>query len=173
MKTLLSVVLLYLLIFMPLAGVEPAKALSLEREIRHELVMLPFYTVSDNLAFRVDGTTVVLTGEVTRPALKEDAERVVKRIEGVERVQNEIRVLPLSAADDQIRVAAFRAIYGTPSLNRYALQAIPPIHIIVENGRVTLEGVVANETDRNLAYMKALEVPGVFSVTNRLRIEQS
>jgi hyperosmotically inducible protein len=173
MKTLLSVVLLYLLTFMPLAGVEPVEAPSLEREIRHELVMLPFYTVFDNLAFRVDGTVVVLMGEVTRPTLKDDAERVVKRIEGVERVQNEIRVLPLSAVDDQIRVAAFRAIYGTPSLNRYALQAIPPIHILVENGRITLEGVVANETDRNLAYMKALEVPGVFSVTNRLRIEQT
>ena len=172
MKTLISVVLLSLIAFAPLAGVEPVKAPSLEREVRHELLMLPFYSVFDNLAFRVDGTTVVLMGEVTRPTLKTDAERVVKGIEGVERVHNNIRVLPVSAVDDQIRIAAFRAIYGTPSLDRYALQAIPPIHIVVENGRITLEGVVANETDRNLAYMKALEVPGVFSVTNRLRVEQ-
>ena len=114
---------------------------------------------------------MILSGEVTRPTLKDDAERVIKRIEGVEQVVNKIHVLPVSPFDDQIRVAAFRAIYGTPELNRYAHQAVPPIHIIVENGRITLEGVVANESDRNLAYMKALEVPGAFSVTNHLMVE--
>lgn len=145
---------------------------SLEREVRHELLMLPYYSVFDNLQFRVDGGTVVLMGQVTRPTLKDDAERVVKSIEGVERVQNDIHVLPVSPVDDQIRIAAFRAIYGQAALNRYAHQAIPPIHIIVENGRITLEGVVANEMDKNLAYMKALEVPGVFSVANHLNIEQ-
>jgi hyperosmotically inducible protein len=144
----------------------------LEREVRHELLMLPYYSVFDNLAFRVNGGTVILTGEVTRPTLKDNAERVVKRIEGVERVDNQIRVLPLSPFDDGIRIAAFRTIYGTPALNRYAHQAIPPIHIIVENGNITLEGVVANEGDRNLAYMRASQVPGSFSVTNHLRVEK-
>ena len=144
---------------------------SLEREVRHELLMLPYYSVFDHLAFQIDGGIVILSGEVTRPTLKDDAERAIKRIEGVEQVVNKIHVLPVSPFDDQIRVAAFRAIYGTPELNRYAHQAIPPIHIIVENGRITLEGVVANETDRNLAYIKALEVPGVFSVANHLAIE--
>src|SRR5216684_7458772 len=144
----------------------------LEREVRHELLMLPYYSVFDNLAFRVNGGTVILTGEVTRPTLKDDAERVVKRIEGVERVDNQIRVLPLSPFDDGIRIATFRAIYGTPALNRYAHQAIPPIHIIVDNGNITLEGVVANEGDRNLAFMKASQVPDSFSVTNHLRVEK-
>ena len=144
----------------------------IEREVRHELLMLPYYTIFDNLAFRVDGSTVTLMGEVTRPVLKDDAERAVKKVEGVETVRNEIRVLPLSPFDDRIRIAAFRAIYGTAALNRYAHQAMPPIHIIVENGRITLEGVVANEFDRNLAYMKARGVHGAFSVTNHLKVEQ-
>jgi hyperosmotically inducible protein len=143
----------------------------LERELRHELVMLPYYSVFDNLAYQVNDGTVILTGKVTKPVLKDDAERVVKRIEGVERVENRIEVLPLSPFDDRIRVAAFRAIYGTPALNRYAHQAIPPIHIIVEHGNITLEGVVANDMDCNLAYMKARQVHGAFSVTNHLRVE--
>lgn len=147
-------------------------AARVEREVRHELLMLPYYTIFDNLAFRVDGSTVTLMGQVTRPVLKDDAERVVKKIEGVEQVQNEIRVLPLSPFDERIRFAAFRAIYGSPQLNRYAHQAMPPIHIIVDNGRITLEGVVANQFDRNLAYMKALGVHGAFSVTNNLKVEE-
>lgn len=178
MKTLVLVTLLSLMVLTPAMAVNPGVTVNtpgspLEREVRHELVMLPFYSVFDNLSFRVDGKTVVLMGEVTRPTLKDSAERVVRRIEGVERVENLIRVLPLSKFDDEIRVAAFRAIYGSAALNRYALQAIPPIHIIVENGRITLEGVVANETERDLAYMKALGVPGVFSVTNNLKLERS
>jgi len=143
-----------------------------EREVRHELVMLPYYNVFDNLAFRVDGSTVTLLGQVTRPTLKSDAERVVKDIEGVERVQNEIEVLPLSPNDDQIRIAAFRSIYGSSSLNRYAHQAVPPIHIIVKNGNVTLEGVVNNEGDKNIAGIQANSVPGAFSVKNNLRVEK-
>jgi len=110
--------------------------------------MLPYYNVFDNLAYRVDGGTVTLLGQVTRPTLKDDAERVVKRIEGVERVRNEIEVLPLSPNDDTIRIAEFRAIYGDPALNRYGHQAVPPIHIIVKNGNVTLEGVVATKQTR-------------------------
>ena len=142
-----------------------------EREVRHELGTLPFYGVFDNLAFKVDGGTVTLLGQVSRPTLKTDAERVVQSIEGVERVTNRIEVLPLSPYDDRIRLATYRAIYGNTALNRYALQAIPPIHIIVKNGIVTLEGVVANEGDRNIADIWARSVPGVFSVTNNLRVE--
>src|SRR5947209_2864141 len=141
------------------------------REVRHELVMLPYYGVFDNLAYKVNGNTVTLMGQVTRPTLKSDSERVVKNIEGVERVENKIEVLPLSPDDDRIRLAVYRAIYGDTTLNRYGLQAVPPIHIIVKNGRVSLEGVVASEADKNVANLKANGVPGVFGVTNNLRVE--
>ena len=141
------------------------------REVRHELVMLPYYGVFDNLAYRVNGGTVTLLGQVTRPTLKSDAENAVKHVEGVERVDNQIQVLPLSPMDDQIRLAEYRAIYGQTGLDRYALQAIPPIHIIVNNGHVTLEGVVASQADKDLANIRANGVPGVFSVTNNLRVE--
>lgn len=141
------------------------------REVRHELVMLPYYGVFDNLAYRVDGSTVTLLGQVTRPTLKSDAEHVVKRIEGVEHVKNELDVLPLSPMDDRLRLAEYRAIYGHPGLDRYALQAVPPIHIIVDNGKVTLEGVVATEADKDLANVRANTVAGVFSVKNNLRVE--
>lgn len=141
------------------------------RQVRHELVMLPYYGVFDNLAFRVDGNTVELLGQVTRPTLKSDAEGVVKSIEGVEKVDNKIEVLPLSPNDDRLRLALYRAIYGQSALNRYALQAVPPIHIIVKNGNVSLEGVVASPMDRQIAEMQAKSVPGVFSVTNNLRVE--
>ena len=141
------------------------------REVRHELVMLPYYGVFDNLAFQVNGSTVTLLGQVTRPTLKSDAGNVVKGIEGVERVDNQIQVLPLSSMDDGIRMAEYRAIYGQAGLDRYGLQAVPPIHIIVANGKVTLEGVVANESDKNMANVRANGVSGVFSVTNNLRTE--
>ncbi len=143
----------------------------LEREVRHELVMLPYYGVFDDLGFKVDGYRVTLLGKVTRPTLKTDAERVVQKIEGVESVDNRIEVLPPSPNDDRLRMALYRAIYGQPSLNRYALRAIPTIHIIVENGNVTLEGVVATEADRNIAGIQANGVAGVFSVKNNLRVE--
>ena len=133
--------------------------------------MLPYYGVFDNLSYRVDGGAVTLLGQVTRPTLKSSAENVVKDIEGVERVDNQIRVLPLSPNDDRLRLATYRAIYGQTALNRYALQAVPPIHIIVENGKVTLEGVVANEGDKNIANIQANGVSGVFSVVNNLRVE--
>src|SRR5687767_10921570 len=141
------------------------------REIRHELVMLPYYGVFDNLSYKVDGYNVTLMGQVTRPTLKSDAERVVKDIEGVEKVINNIEVLPNSPNDDRIRLAAYRTIYGHTALNRYALNAVPPIHIIVKNGNITLEGVVANESDKNIANIQARSVPGAFSVTNNLRTE--
>ena len=140
------------------------------REVRHELVMLPYYGVFDNLSYRVDGSTVTLFGQVTRPTLKSDAENVVKKIEGVDRVINNIEVLPPAPQDDRIRIAEYRAIYGFTTLNRYALQAVPSIHIIVNNGKVTLVGVVDNESDKNVAGVQANSVPGVFSVTNDLQV---
>ena len=144
----------------------------LEREVRHQLVLLPYYSIFDDLSFRVDGTTVTLMGQVVRPTLKSDAENVVKRIEGVDKVINKIEVLPLSGFDDRIRRAEYRAIYGDPSLERYALQAVGPIHIIVNNGHVTLKGVVANAMDKNIAGIRANGVPGLFSVDNQLQVEE-
>ena len=152
-------------------GGAPAQA-RLEREVRHELTMLPYYGVFDHLAFQVEGFKVALLGEVTRPALKSDAEAAVKRIEGVEALDNQIEVLPLSPNDDRIRRAVYRAIYRDTVLSRYALQAIPPIHILVKNGRVRLEGVVTSEADRNIAGIRAGAVGGVFSIENKLLVEQ-
>jgi hyperosmotically inducible protein len=143
------------------------------REIRRELVTLPYYGVFDHLAFKVDGSTVTLLGAVTRPTLKSSAENVVKDIEGVERVVNNIEELPLSPNDDRIRLGVYRAIYGHNVLNRYALQAVPPIHIIVKNGNVRLVGTVGNEMDRNVAKIQANSVPGVFSVESELEVDKS
>ena len=140
----------------------------LSNQVRHQLVMLPWYSVFDNLAFRIDRDKVTLLGQVTRPVLKSDAEAAVKSIEGVASVKNEIEVLPLSAMDDQLRRAEYRAIYSGPGLQRYGLGALPSIHIIVKNGNVTLEGVVDNEMDKNIANLRANQVPNVFSVKNNL-----
>ncbi|HTT32777.1 MAG TPA: BON domain-containing protein [Methylomirabilota bacterium] len=142
----------------------------LEKEVRHQLVMLPWYSVFDNLAFQVEGDKVTLLGQVTRPTLKSDAEAAVKSIEGVASVVNNIEVLPVSPMDDQLRRAVFRAIYSDPGLQRYAIQAVPSIHIIVKNGSVTLEGVVDNQTDKNIANLRASQVPNVFSVKNNLSV---
>lgn len=142
------------------------------KEVRHQLLMLPYYSVFDDLAFRVSGDTVTLMGDVTRPVLKSDAENVVKRIEGVQQVVNQINVLPLSTMDDQIRMAMARAIYGDPQIGtRYGYQALPSIHIIVRNGNVRLEGVVANQSDKNLINIRARGVPNVFAVDNQLQVE--
>jgi BON domain-containing protein len=143
------------------------------REVHHELVMLPFYGVFDNLAYKVDPDgTVTLMGQVARPTLKSDAENVVKHIEGVEKVVNNIEVLPTSFNDDRIRRAVYRAIYGNSVLSQYQLRAVPPIHIIVKGGHVTLEGVVARAMEKQVAGMQANGVSGVFSVTNDLRVEE-
>ena len=142
-------------------------------EVRHELVMLPFYGVFDNLAYKVDPDgTVTLLGQVARPTLKTDAERAVKRIEGVTNVVNNIEVLPTSINDDKIRRAVYRAIYGNSVLAPYQLRAVPPIHIIVKNGNVTLEGAVARQMDKQIAGMQANGVHGVFSVTNNLQVDE-
>jgi len=149
----------------------PETQARLAEKVRHELVMLPYFNIYDDLSFRLENSKVVLLGEVTRPTLKSDAEGVVKRIAGVTGVENNIEVLPLSNFDNGIRVRVARAVYGQSSLNRYALGSLPSIHIIVKNGNVTLEGVVANEMDRNIAGIQANSVSGVFNVTNNLRVE--
>ena len=142
------------------------------KEAHHELVMLPFYGVFDNLLYQVSAEgTVTLLGEVSRPSLKSDAERAVRNIEAVERVDNQIKVLPLSPNDDRIRRATYRKIYGHSALSQYQLRAVPPIHIIVENGHVKLEGVVARSMEKQVAGMQANSVSGVFSVQNNLRVE--
>jgi hyperosmotically inducible protein len=132
--------------------------------------MLPYFGVFDNIAYKVDGTTVTLLGQVVRPSLKSDAENVVKRIEGVDRVDDQIEVLPPSPMDDRIRVRLFRAIYQYSSLQKYELGVQKPIRIIVKNGHVTLEGVVDNDGDKNLAGIRANGVSGTFSVTNNLQV---
>jgi hyperosmotically inducible protein len=149
------------------AGYEPW----LTKEVRHELVMLPFYSVFDNLQYRVDGAKVTLLGQVVNPIMQSDAEKAVKHIEGVESVDNQIEVLPTSFNDDRIRRAEFGAIYSFTSLQMYRIRSVPPIHIIVKNGNVTLEGAVATEADKNVAGIRANTVPGAFSVTNNLRVD--
>jgi len=152
------------------AAPSPAATARITKEVRHELVMLPYFSVFDNLSYKVDGYNVTLMGQVTRPTLKSDAENVVKRIEGVEHVDNQIEVLPLSPNDDRIRRQVYRSIYGFPSLQKYALGVQQPIRIIVKNGNVTLEGVVDNEADKNTANIRARSVPGTFAVTNNLQV---
>jgi hyperosmotically inducible protein len=150
--------------------VSPAAEARIQKEVRHELVMLPYLTVFDNLAYKVEGYNVTLFGQVTQPVLKSDAEKAVKKIEGVEHVDNQIEVLPLSPMDDRLRRQLYRAIYGYSALQRYAMPVLKPIRIIVKNGHATLEGVVDSEADKNLAGLRANGVGGVFSVTNNLKV---
>jgi len=144
----------------------------LAKEVRHVLVTLPYYSVFDNLAYSVDADHVTLVGQVVNPTLKSDAEKAVKSIEGVATLDNKIEVLPPSPMDDQIRRAVFRAVYSAPGMEKYAIQAVPPIHIIVKGGNVTLVGVVATQMDKTLAKTRANSVPGVFSVTDQLTAER-
>jgi hyperosmotically inducible protein len=182
----LGKLLLALLLALGLTGVANARGLAktppargtaahetwLTAQVRHRLLMLPFYSVFDNLEYQVNGETVTLVGQVARASLKNDAASAVKNIEGVTSVQNQIEILPLSPNDDLIRRAEFRAIYSRAPLQRYALGAVPPIHIIVKNGNVTLEGAVANEFDKNIAVIAAKGVPSVFSVTDKLTLDE-
>ena len=155
-------------------GNAPAKAEDrIAREVRHELLMLPYYGVFDSIGFKVEGYNVTLVGQVVRPTTKSDAENAVKRIEGVEKVDNKIEVLPPSPSDDRLRLVLYRTIYGYPALEKYALGVQKPIRIIVNNGHVTLEGVVDNATDKNLAELRAKGVPGIFSVTDNLQVVPS
>ncbi len=141
------------------------------REVRHELLMLPYFGVFDNISYRVDGGTVTLMGQVVRPSLKSDAENAVKHIEGVDKVDNQIEVLPPSSMDDGLRIRLYHEIYGYPSLEKYALGVQKPIRIIVKGARVTLVGVVDNQSDKDVAGLRANGVPGIFQVTNNLRVE--
>ena len=145
----------------------------LMREVRHELVSVPWYSVFDILQYSVNGSEVTLTGEVVNPTLKSDAGNAVKHIEGVEKINNQIEVLPVSPMDDQIRRAEYRAIYSQETLFRYGVGALQSIHIIVKNGHVTLEGVVDSEGDKNVAGIYAKGVSNVFSVTNNLVVSGS
>jgi hyperosmotically inducible protein len=153
-------------------ALSPASLERIAKEVRHELLLLPLYGVFDNLAYQVqnDGT-VILQGSVVRPTTKSDAGNAVKRIEGVEKVVNNIDVLPPSPNDDRIRRDVYRSIYGNSVLNQYALRAVPTIHIIVKNGHVTLEGAVARQMDKQIAEVQAKSVPGVFSVTDNLKVD--
>lgn len=144
----------------------------LEKEVGHQLRMLPYYSVFDDLEYRVAGYRVELLGEVVRPVLKSDAEAAVRSIEGVEGVTNHIEVLPLSPFDHRIRLACYRAIFFHPVLTKYAIQPVPSIHIIVKNGNITLVGVVDSEMDKDVANIQANTVPGAFSVTDRLSVEK-
>jgi hyperosmotically inducible periplasmic protein len=144
----------------------------LTNEVRHQLVMLPYYSVFDNLEYQVNGNVVTLLGQVTQPYIKDDAAKAVKGLEGVETVDNQIQVLPLSSFDDRTRRAEFQSIYSFSSLQRYSNMAVSPIHIIVANGHVTLEGVVDTQGDKDAAGIRAKSVPNVFSVTNNLRVQK-
>jgi len=155
-----------------LVSAAPPALSPLENKVRHELVTLPYLNVFDDVSFRVDGSTVTLFGEVTKPVLKSDAENVVKRVEGVTRVENQIEVLPLSHFDDGIRLRTARAIFGYAPLQRYGMGTQPSIHIIVKNGNVTLVGFVSRDMDKQLAYARANAVPGVFAVNNQLQIDK-
>jgi hyperosmotically inducible protein len=156
------------------AGSGNPPAGDLANQVRHELVMIPYYNVFDDLNYSVDNTSgiVTLSGAVTQPVVKQDAERSVKRLPGVTQVIDNIRVLPLSTFDNRIRAAEYRTIFGFGGLYRYAMGTQPSIHIIVDNGHVTLVGVVNTEADKDTANIRANTVPGVFSVTNNLRVAE-
>lgn len=144
------------------------------KSVRKEILRLPFYGPFDWLTFRVDGSTVALSGQVSRPTLKTDSERVVKKIEGVEKVVNDVEVLPVSPNDDRLRLAVWQAVIGHPTMRRYSIRGPnSPIHILVKNGNVTLEGFVGLEMDKNIANIQANGVPGVFSVKNNLRVDEA
>lgn len=179
MKRTLQVLVVLLFILAPASysfgqgePTNPAQA-RITKEVRHELLMLPYFGVFDNIEYKVQGGTVTLLGSVTRPVLKSDAGNVVKRIEGVDQVVNNIDVLPPSPMDDKLRLELFRAIYGYPALQKYELGVQKPIRIIVKSGHVSLEGVVDSEADKNLAGMRANGVPGIFGVTNNLHVVPS
>ena len=144
----------------------------LSNEVRHELNMIPQFTVFDNLAYRVDGGTVTLFGQVRDVIVKDSAEARVKHLEGVERVDNRIEILPASFNDDRIRGRVARAVFNDPRLFNYGIQTVPPIHIIVKNGHVNLEGVVRTQAEKDDAFIRANGVSGVFSVENNLQVEQ-
>ena len=157
----------------PTETLSPESFQKLATKVRHELVMLPYYDVYDNLYFRIDGRTVTLLGQTPNPSTKSSAGNVVKHIEGVDNVVNNIEVLPPSSADERIRRATYKAIYSYGPLFKYSHAPVPPIHIIVKSGRITLEGIVDSESDKQMAGIQANQVPGTFQVTNNLRVISS
>jgi hyperosmotically inducible protein len=176
MKRILAAVFAALVLMAPLAvyaetPLPTAGTSQLAKKVRHQLRMLPYYGVFDNLAYSIDGGTVTLYGQVVRPSTRSDAARSVAKIEGVTRVVNKIEVLPLSTFDDRVRAQTYRSIANTAGLHRYLMGPNPSIHIVVNRGHVTLAGVVSNKTDSQLAYMAANRVFGSFSVKNDLQIE--
>lgn len=142
----------------------------MQREVRHELNMLPYVNAFDYMAFKIDGRNVTLVGQVTKPSIKSEAENAVKHVEGVEHVDDQIEVLPPSSQDDALRIRLFRAIYGYPQLQKYELGTTKPIRILVKSGHVTLAGVVDSDGDKNVAGLRANGVPGIFSVDNKLQV---
>ena len=157
----------------PMVRAQTIDSYGLSEQVRKQLVTLPYYGVFDNLEYRIQGNTVVLSGQVVRPSTRSDAEGRIKRLPGVARVINNIKVLPLSSMDSALRRQVYRAVFSFDGLGRYSMGANPSIHIIVDSGHVTLEGVVDNQTDSNMAYLRANGVPGAFSVTNHLRVRNS
>jgi hyperosmotically inducible periplasmic protein len=163
------------------AGAMPSKETTLPqtaneritRQVQHELLMLPRLSIFDNLVFKVDGDSVILMGQVRHAYLKNEAEGVVKHIAGVERVDNQIEILPVSPFDDRIRLQLARAIFRDPRLFEYSIESRPSIHIIVKNGHVNLEGLVRNQADKYEAGIVANEIPDVFSVQNDLQVENA
>jgi hyperosmotically inducible periplasmic protein len=151
---------------------KPAKAdeqvPSLSREIHHQILVLPFYSVFDSISFTMNGHNVILTGQVLRRNLKAQAEAAVKSVEGVEVVVNKIEILPASPSDDDLRNAIYRAIYEDSTLARYAIENVPPVHIIVNNGAVSLEGSIDSLSDKSLAGARAGSVANIASVKNNL-----
>lgn len=145
----------------------------LARQVHYNLIMLSNYSVFDSLEFEIlDGDSVILSGRVTRPSLKSDAESTIRGLEGVGKVVNKIEVLPISPGDERVRIAVYRAFFDNTDLSVYVMRAVPPIHFIVENGNVTLIGLVATQAEKDMAEIAAGQVPGVFSVVNNLRIKR-
>jgi hyperosmotically inducible protein len=176
MKRALAVLgLLFCAVLLPAQQTSPSQTSPqtesrIGREVRHEILMLPYYGVFDVIGYKVNGTSVTLNGSVVRPTTKSDAENAVKHIEGVQSVDDQIEVLPPSPMDDGLRVRLFRAIYGYPSLEKYDLGTIKPIRIIVKNGRARLEGVVDSQSDKDTVGVRANGVPGIFQVENNLQV---
>jgi len=142
------------------------------QQVRHQLVMLPWLSVFDNVEFKIEGDRVTVMGQVLTPALKDEATEAAKKVEGVVRVENQIKILPPSPMDERLRWQELRSIYSYPALQRYGLGTLPGIHIIVDGGHVTLDGVVDSQADKDAANVRANLVSGVFSVTNNLRVQK-
>jgi hyperosmotically inducible protein len=145
----------------------------LYKEVHHALAMIPDVTIFDNLAYSVQGGTVTLYGQVRNAFVDDEAKSSVKRLEGVDQVVDKIEVLPVSFNDDRIRRQVAFAVFRDPRLSRYSMGTMPPIRIIVKNGHVDLEGVVATQGDKDVASIRANGVPGVFSVENHLQVEKN